>query len=273
LTNGAATFSVIATDSVGNIGSAATYNWTQAAYNGVAIYHLNAGTGTASNDSGLFTSTSAFNNNLTPYGAPGTNTSGKLPTSAPKSFNLGTSKYFDVANNASLNSMANKMTIEGLFYFNGLTGTTGQYYTLFSNTGSAAPTLGWELHLEKQNVGGCTKWKLKFLGSLNGTTQTTVPSTSCITVSTGKWYYVAMTWNNGTINFYMSSTAATSRGSGVIGTAGSSVLSTPNVPFKIGANSTSGTGSSLWINGVVDEVRISNTLRTPSYPSAEYTAD
>lgn len=273
LTNAAFTFAVIATDTVGNIGAAASYSWTQASYNGVAIYHLNAGTASALYDSGQFTTTSAFNNNLTSYGSPSSNSSGKLPTSSPKSFNLGTGKYFDVANNASFNSVANKMTIEGMFYFNSLSTTTSQYYTLFSNSGSASPNLGWELRLERQNSGGCTKWKLKFLGSLNGATQSTVPSTSCITVSTGRWYYVAVTWNNGTLNFYMSSSGATPQGSGVIGTAGSSVLSIPNVPFKIGANATSGTGSSLWINGAVDEVRISNTVRTPSYPAAEYTAD
>jgi uncharacterized protein YegP (UPF0339 family) len=273
LANGASNFSVVATDSVSNIGAVATHNWTQAAYNSVAVYHLAAGTGAALNDSGLFTSTAAFSNHLTSNGSPTTNTSGKLPSASPTSFTLGANSYFSVANNGSINSTANQMTVEGLYNFSTLASTTGQYYTLMSATGPSSPDLGWELRLEKQNSGGCSKWKLKFLASLNGSTQSTVTSNSCITLNTSKWYYVALTWNKGTVNFYMSNTGATSRGSGVIGTAGSSVLATPNVPLKIGANSTSGTGSSLWITGSVDEVRISNTVRTPSYPAAEFTAD
>lgn len=272
LANGAQTFSVIATDSVGNIGSAATYSWTQTAYNSVAIYHLNAGSGAALNDSGMYTSSNAFSNNLSSFGSPTSNSSGKFPSSSPSSFNLGTGKYFSVANNASLNSTASTMTVEGWFLFNNLPSSTGQYYSLFSNSENS-PNLGWELSLEKKNSGGCSKYKLVFNASLNGTTRTALPSTSCISVSTNRWYYVAITWNKGTVKFYMSSTGATSRGTGVIGTAGSSVLWKPNVPFRIGANATSGTGSSLWLDGAVDEVRISNITRTITAPTTEYTAD
>lgn len=273
LANGAHTFSVIATDSVGNIGLASTYNWTQSAYNSIAIYHLNAGTGTALSDEGLFTSTGAFNNNLSSVGAPTTNTSGKLPSASPLSFNLGTGKYFSAANNGSLNTTARTMTVEGWFLFNSLPSAAGQYYSLFSNSDSS-PNLGWELLLEKKNIAGCSKFKLIFNASLNGTTQTSLPSSNCITVSANRWYYIAITWNKGTVNFYMSATGGSgARGSGIVGTAGSSVLWTPNVPFRIGANASSGTGSSLWLDGAVDEVRISNVIRTISAPGAEFTAD
>jgi hypothetical protein len=272
LTNGTLSFYVTATDTVGNIGVPVTYSWTQAAYNSVAIYHMAAGTANALKDSGLFTSTGLYLNNLTSYGSPTTNTSGKLPTSSPSSFTLGTNKYFTFDNNASISSTSDKMTLEGLFNFSSLTSTSGNYYTLLSNTQSAAPNLGWELRLERQ-TGSCTKFKLKFIGSLNGTTQTTTTSTSCISVSTSRWYYVALTWNNGTVTFYMSSSGATSRGSAVIGTAGSSALWNPNTPLKIGANPTTGTGPSLWITGSVDEIRISNKVRTPSYPASEYVPD
>jgi hypothetical protein len=272
LTNGPSSLTVIATDAVGNIGAEATHTWTQAAYNAVALYHLNAGTAQELSDSGLFTANSIFSNNLTANGSPATNTSGKYPTSAPASFILGTSKYFSVDTNDSFKSTASTMTLEGLFNFSSFSSSTGRYYTLFSNTNSASPDLGWELRLEKQNSGGCSKWKLKFLASLNGTTQSTATS-SCISLSTSRWYHVAMTWNKGSVKFYMNSSGGSSKGTATIGTAGSSVLFTPNAPIKIGAGPSSGTGSALWISGSIDEVRISNTVRTPSFPSTEFTPD
>jgi len=274
LTNGSNTVYLKATDSVGNIGSEVTYTWTQAAYNAVALYHMEAGTGSALNDSGLFTSTAAFNNNLTSSGSPTTNTSGKLPTSAPKSFKLGTSKYLSATSNNSLNSVNQKMTVEGLFSFSSLPSSTGNYYTLFSKMGSSG-NYGWEIRLRKASS---SKYAIDFVGSLNGTS-TTTKSSSTFSLSTSTWYHIYVTWNMGTINFYLgSSGSTTARSSGVIGTAGTSVLFANTAALKIGANATSATsGTSRWLNGSVDEVRISNIIRTdtatPSFPASEFTAD
>lgn len=271
LTNGSSTFYIIATDSVGNIGSTQTYSWTQAGYNTVALYHMDSLSGSTMNDSGLFTSNGLFTNNITASGSPTLDTNGKLPSSAPKSYKLGTSKYFSLANNNSINSMKETMTLEAIFNFSSITSTTGQYYTLFSNSGSSG-NYGWELRLERS---GSCGYVLKFIASLDGTTQNTVTS-SCFAVSasTSRWYYTALTWNKGTVNLYMSRTSATSRGSGVIGTAGSSVLFASTANFIIGAGSGTGSGSSLWLTGSVDEVRLSNTVRSiTSYPSSPFTAD
>lgn len=274
LTNGSNTVYVKATDAVGNISTEVSYTWTQAAYNTVALYHMAAGTGTALDDSGFFTSMAAFNNNLTATGSPTTNTSGKLPTSTPKSFTLGTGKYFSLTSNNAIQSMNQTMTIEGLFNFSSSIATTGNYYTLFSKNG-ASGNYGWELRLRKSTS---TKYVLDFVGSLNGTTMVT-RSSSSFTISTNTWYHVYVTWNLGTINFYFGSSGATTpRSSGVIGTAGSSVLYSSTANFKIGANTTSATsGTSRWLNGSVDEVRLSNIIRSsstsPSFPASEYTAD
>lgn len=274
LTNGSNTVYVKATDAVGNISIEASYTWTQAAYNAVALYHMAAGTGTALDDSGLFTSTAAFNNNLTATGSPTTNTSGKLPTATPKSFTLGTGKYLSVASNNSTQSINQKMTIEGLFRFTSSLSSTGSYYTLFSKNG-ASGNYGWELRLRKSSS---SKYVLDFVGSLNGTT-TTTRSSSSFSISTSTWYHVYVTWNLGTINFYFGSSGATTpRSSGVIGTAGSSILYSSTADFKIGANASSNTsGTSRWLNGSVDEVRLSNIIRSsatsPNFPATEYTAD
>lgn len=271
LTNGSNTFYLIATDTVGNEGSEQTYTWTQSAYSTVALYHMDSLSGTTLSDASLFTSNSIFNNNMTASGTPTLDTNGKLPSSSPKSYKLGTSKYFSLANNNSINSMKDTMTIEAIFNFSSITSTTGQYYTLFSNSGSSG-NYGWELRLERS---GSCGYVLKFIGSLDGTNQTTVTSTCfSVSASTSRWYYTALTWNKGTVKFYMSRTSATSRGSGVIGTAGTSSLFPSTANLKIGTGSSTGTGSSLWLTGSVDEVRFSNTVRSiTSYPSAPFTAD
>ncbi len=273
LTNGTLNFNVIAIDSVGNQSSASNITWTQSAYNTVALYHLNGGTGTALNDSSYFTSTNLFSSNLTAIGSPTVNTSGKLPTSSPSSFNLDTNKNFETPYNLSFSTVSNKMTIEGLFNFSSLSSTGGNYYTLFSQSGSSSPNLGWELRLVKQSSSSCSKWKLLFVGSYNGTSQSSLLSSSCISVSTNRWYYVALTWNSGKVNFYMSSSGATQRGSGTLGSGTLTNLFLPNAPFKIGSGPLTGTGSSLWLRAAVDEVRTSNVIRTPSYPTIEKSPD
>lgn len=160
------------------------------------------------------------------------------------------------------------MTIQGYVKIYSAISTTGNYYTLVSKS-NASPNLGWELRLRKATN---TKYTLDFVGSLNGTTSTTVsPGTSSWNVSTGTWYFYTVTWNKGTVKFYWNTTAV--KGTGTIGTAGSSVLFNSTAPLRLGANATSGTGSSLWFAGSLDELRLSQIVRTVSVPSAPYTAD
>jgi hypothetical protein len=273
LSNGNHILTVRATDAVGNVGSPATHSWVQAAYNTVTLYHLNAAlpTPTPTLDSSLFTSTGAFNNNLTASGSPTVNSQGRLPTSSPSSFSLDTSSYFSVASNNSINSTAKIMTIEGLFYFNSLTAQSGDYYTLFSKTGPTAPDLGWELRLVKSNGSG--KFNLKFLSSLDGNTVSSRNS-SGFSLNRNTWYYFAMTWNAGAINYYVGSgNFVRSHGTSSIGTVGSAFLFSNNAPLLLGSGPSSGSASSLWLSGSIDEVRISNVLRNPVVPTIEYSPD
>ncbi|PWU16955.1 MAG: hypothetical protein C5B49_09795 [Bdellovibrio sp.] len=260
LTNASHTFSVIATDQAGNAGSAVSYSWTQAAYNAIALYHLDSASPTT--DSGNFTQVAGYNNNLTAGGTPTNNASGKFA----QAITFGSNNYYSAADNATQALAPRTMTVEGWVRVTSLPSSTGNYYTLVSKNGSSG-NYGWELRLLKASN---TKSALQLAYSLNGTTLSTVSSTS-FTVNTNTWYYFAMTWNLGTVKFYMSSSSNTSRGSTTIGS--NLLLFATSAPLRLGANPTSGTGTSQWLNGSLDDVRWSQMIRTITFPSAAFTAD
>ena len=268
LSNASHTFSVQAVDPAGNTGTPQTVTWTQAAYKTMALYHLNNAAPTT--DSGSFTQVAGFNNSLTATGAPANDTTGKYPTGSASSRSFGSNIFYSATSNNSLNLGLQDMTVEGFVKITTAISTTGNYYTLVSKTGSSSPNFGWEVRLRKASA---SKYSLDFVGSLNGTTAGTVVSSNTVSVSTNTWYYFAVTWSKGTVNFYLGTTAATARGSKVIGTAGSSSLVATTGPLRIGANATSGTSTSLFLAGSLDEVRISQMARTIAYPSTEFTPD
>jgi hypothetical protein len=90
-------------------------------------------------------------------------------------------------------------------------------------------------------------------------------------MSTGTWYHWAVVWQGGTVKFYCSSSATGSKGTVTVGSNLSLFQST--APLKLGAGSATGTGSSLWLTGSLDEIRYSQTARTISFPTGEFTAD
>lgn len=266
LTNASHTFYVRATDTAMNVSNEISYTWTQAAYNALALYHLDSAS--VATDSSSFTQIAGFNHNLTTVGAPANDTTGKYPTGSPNSRSFGTSNYYTASSSGALNAGNSTMTIQGYVKITTAIATTGNYYTLVSKS-DASPNLGWELRLKKASS---SKYTLNFVGSLNGTTSTTVsPGSSTWSLTVGTWYFYTVTWNKGTVKFYWNSTTA--KGTGTIGTAGSSVLFNSTAPLRLGASSTSGTGSSLWLAGSLDELRLSQTVRTVTVPTAPYTAD
>lgn len=266
IANSSHTFYVRAKDSAQNISNEVSYTWTQAAYNAVALYHLDSTNPTL--DSSLYTQNAAFVHNLTASGSPSNDNSGQFPVSAPSSRRFGTSMYYSTASTEALNTGTSTMTIEGFVKINSNITTANNYYTLVSKSG-AAPNLGWELRLRKANGG---KYSMDFVGSLDGTTSIVAkPGNSTWALSTGVWYYYAVTWNKGTVTFYWNS--ATAKGTGTIGTAGSAALYKSTAPLKIAANDSSGTGASMWFQGVLDELRISQIVRTISVPTGPYSAD
>jgi hypothetical protein len=270
LTNGNHTFSVRAVDRAGNTSAIASYSWTQAAYKTLALYHFNDPSHLA--DAGLFTTAAGFSNNLLENGTSANNTSGKLPSATPSSRTLGANVSFSVPSNSSLNLGLKTMTVDGFFRVTTAPSSGGQYFTLVSKSDSSSPNRGWEVRLKRLTNNANSKYVLEFAASLDGTTQTAVQSNQ-FALSTNGWYYFAVTWNAGTVRFFQGTTSVSAAGSKTIGTVGSASLASTSAPLRIGANATSGTSPSLWFSGQIDEVRISQMVRTITLPTKEFTPD
>lgn len=265
LSLGSHTFTVRARDSAGNFSSEHTWSWTQAHHNTVALYHLNSASATT--DSGLYTQTGGFNNSLTATGAPA-DSAGLLPASAPSSRALGTATYYSATDNASLNTTRATMTVEGLFKLNSGLVAIEDYVTLVSKS-AASPNVGWEIRLLKSAT---NRYKLQFIGSIDGSTSTVITSNQ-FAVNAGQFNYFAVTFNKGRVRFFSGTTKAGGRGSGTIGTLGSTELALTSAPLRIGAGPSTGSGSSKYFDGSIDEVRISQIVRPIAIPTQEYIAD
>ena len=275
-TNGSHTFTVQATDLAGNTGPSVSRLWVQSSYNTLALYHF-SGSAPLKDSSSYATLGNAYDQSLTSSVAtsPSLDATGKLPNSAPSSLRQSSSALYSVPANQVINTLGRKtMTVEGFVKLSSLIGTSNHYYTLVSKSGSASPDFGWEIRLRRKSKSNT--YELDFVGSLNGTSSGTVVSSNSFTISsTSTWNYFAVTWNQGTVSFYFGSSSATSRGSKTIGTVGSAVLSSTSAPLRIGFGPKSSTsGTSRYLAGVVDEIRISQMVRpTITLPLSEFSPD
>ncbi|WP_413290149.1 Ig-like domain-containing protein [Bdellovibrio sp. HCB337] len=259
VTNGSHTFYVRAIDQAGNVSVVQSYTWLQAAYNALALCHLDSASPYV--DSSLFTQNAIVNHVLTPTGTPTADASGKFSTSALK---FASSVYASTPSTYVLNNAASTMTVEGFFKLSSSISTTGQYITLISKS-AASPNLGWEVRLRKATS---SRYVIDFVSSQNGTTSTTV-STSNQTMSTATWYYFAVTWNKGQTKIYFNSATAKVTS----GSVGTSTLFASTAAMALGKGVTTGTGSAIWYTGSLDEIRVSQTVRTIAVPTAVFTAD
>lgn len=253
LSNESHTFAVRGTDSANNIGSAASYTWSQQSFKTLALYHFTSGGLLV--DSGDYSGVES--NDLTDE-RTGTNATGKF--GASRTFTAASSQYLRVADNNSQDLGNSIMTVEAFVKFTTL---PQGYMTLISKNGSS-PNLGWQFKVKKQG----NNYILTFSGNVNGTVSTETKSSSC-GFATGTWYHVAVTYQKGSVKFYCNGVA---KGTGTIGTAGSNVMAASNAQLRLGAT---GTGTDF-LNGELDEVRISQSIRwnagfTPT--TVEYVAD
>lgn len=260
ISNASHTFFVRSVDSAGNIENAPpSYTWTQEAYNTIALYHFDTSTG-AGTDSGNYTG--AENNGLT-----GAGTTGATGVFSEAITLNGTSQALSVADTETQNVLTNTMTLEGRVKLAGLP-TAAAPMVVISHMGGTGQ-YGWEFGIMKMGV----KYYLYFKGSLNGTSITTVKS-SAITISTGTWYHLAVTWNKGSLQFFLDGTA---QGSGTIGTAGSSTLFVPSsTEMYVGATKNAAGTVESYLKGTIDECRVSQTIRWTgsfSVPGSAYSAD
>lgn len=295
LSNGSHTFSVRATDSAGNVRDV-TRTWTQAAYNTLALYRFNGTTSAAKwADSGNYTTLAGLNHNLSgtaslsPAATPhqfwhdtsGLSLSSKkealgfpTTTSTPHSLSASTT-------NSALDQGRQTLTIEGWFKFKVRPGRD-QSITLVSKSGNgtAGNLHSWDFRIFNRS----DKYHLEMAVSQNGTNVSVYRSSSSVSLGDpdkdSPWYYLAVTWNSGTVKFYRlrttSSSVSTLNSSVVVGSS-ITQLSTTTAPLRIGANaSTTASGTHRQFNGSMDELRISQTVRnisTSNYASSLKTTE
>ena len=258
LANGAYTLNVRASDQANNVdASPATYSWTQDANNTIALWHFDSTSPLAdsSNYSG------GAKNDLTDN-ASANDATGKFAEARSM---LTTANYVFVANTSSQQAISSFLTLEAQVQFNALPGNGGYAPIVSKINGGLA---SFEYGLRRQGGG---KYFLYFRGSTNGTSFTEVRSTSLTgaeeTAMTSAFNHLAVTWNLGTVKFFINGVA---KGTATIGTVGTAKLAASNAQLRVGYNGTSS------VNASVDEVRISQKVRwnggfTP--PASAYTAD
>jgi hypothetical protein len=99
-------------------------------------------------------------------------------------------------------------------------------------------------------------------------------TSNCMTLAnaTSSWNHLAVTWNQGRVAFYCNGVA---RGTGTVGTAGTTTLFPSNAPLRIGESGFA-SSSKMPIKAEIDEFRMSKTVRYPAaftVPSSEFTPD
>ena len=251
------TLQIRARDLAGNVSAPQTVNWVQNAYFTVVLYHLDDGSPLV--DSSLYTS--GFSN---PLGADLVSAAGPAGFAEGRLFN-GTSDFMSAPNNAKHASLQSVMTLEAFVKFNALP-APGSKMAFFSKT-DLATDQGWEFGIKPQ--GGSGKFTLYFDGSLDGALVSPTKSARLNTVNLGQFYHVALVWNRGNVTFYFDGAQV---GVKAIGTVGVSSLWNSSQPLRLGSSN----GAGNFLDGVMDEARISQTLRYTanfSPPASPFSGD
>ncbi len=250
-------FDIRAVDLAGNVTAVQTFSWTQNANDTVLLYHLDDADPLA--DSSLYAG--GFNN---PLAADLVSAPGVAGFGEGRLFN-GTSDFMSAPDNPKHVSFQSVMTVEAFVKFNALPGAGAKMAFVSKNDDLA--DIGWEFGIKPQ--GGSGKYTLYFDGSLDGVTLSPTKSARLNAVNLGQFYHVAVTWNLGLVTYYFDGVQVAQK---TIGTLGSAVLWDSTQPLRLG----SGTGGNNFLDGVMDEVRISQAERytagfTP--PAAPFVAD
>ena len=263
LSNGAHTFNVKSgNDLAGNPDlNPQTYTWSQQNFNTVALYHFNNAPG-ATIDSSSYTGSA---NNLLITDS-NTSVGGSAKFGQSRSFTAISLSHMDAPDNITQPLLAQTMSVEGWVRFNTLPsnsapmiiaskmGTSGQY--------------SWAVGVIRIGGGGSSDYRITFDASLDGFTLQTRQLSTTFTPGTGSFRHIAVTWNKGVLKFFYNGTYlnTTSLGSGL-------ALFDSSAPLSLGAGS-----SGAYLNGMLDEVRLSKVLRWTgagdySAPGSPYTPD
>ncbi len=246
IANGNHVLEVKATDQTLNTDATpASFSWNQDAYNTVALYHFDSGAEFVDQSfySGL--QNNVLTNSGSTVASPGKFLEGRTLTSLLLNF-------LQASDNDSLDVLSEKMTVEFWVKFDSYPTVDDTTAILVSKSGGGGQ-LGWEIGM-KRVLGS---FYPTFKGSLEGTTFTEKKTTSPCFSDTTTWHHLAVTWNKGTVKFYCDGVAM---GTGVIGTAGASVLFNSTSPLRIGRTEVM-VGTNVYYDGKIDETRISQTIR------------
>jgi large repetitive protein len=250
LVNGSQNFQIKGTDALGNIGTVYSRTWTQAAYNTVVLYHFDNVAGTQ--DHGPYTTGGLFNNTLIATSTTQNTVDKKFGTSSRSFLRASAAEGFSSTHNASQELCRQTCTIEAWVR---PTNTTYSRLDIASKYGLSG-AYSWAFRLRKSGA----FYGLNFTGSTNGTSNTLAtyyPTTTEIAANATTWTHVAVTFNRGTVRFFINGVMRTPTQN--IGTVGSSTLFNSQAPLKVGASALSSTNYAFL--GQMDEVRISQVVR------------
>ncbi len=251
LANGSYSFKVFAVDSLGNVASTVTYNWTIQNFNTMALYHFDTATGIAT-DSSYYTGN--FSNNLTNVGA--ISKTGQFSTQAARLTSTA-KQYMEGKYNASYGTARKTMTVETFVRFYTLP-INGASQTIANQSG-ALNNLGWIFQIK--NVGN--SYYPVFGASADGINMVWAQGKTSIIPGTSLFQYLAVTYNSGVINFYFNG--------GVIQ---ASINVAPTIfestaPLRIGRSDTAD-----YLDAKLDELRISQVVRNCTVvPTGPFSAD
>lgn len=165
----------------------------------------------------------------------------------------GSDNWIEVPNNPNLNVIS-ELSIEGWIKMDQLP-SGGSHYTIVSkwidpNIGGTATSGGWILVVNGSDDANRGKLLLHIRDGHVFSNQS---------LTAGQWYHIAVTINNGTARFYVNGTLDNTAS---IGTG----LDNTDADLAIGANSHHFYNASVgayYFKGEIDEVRISNRVRSP----------
>lgn len=190
------------------------------------------------------------------------------------------SDFMSTVDNDAHRGTRSAMTVETWVSINSYPAGNGDKLPFVSKFDGSSGKKEWEIGLRKQGGGGATKFTLYFLAFVDGG-ESTIRSKAVLDSGAEPgptvFHHVAVTWSRGTVQFFFDGTLITTR---TLGTAGGSLLPDSTTPLQLGRGDD---GMTIWyLDGVLDEVRISQTLRytgnfTPTAPpggnNPPYTAD
>jgi len=264
--------------------------WTQQSHKTVALYQFDEASGSSAADSALYLSdTPAYDGTLTAIGTDQTNdivagpgTIGSVGGSGgtavsgfgnARSLTAADTDYLTHGDEANVAGVRTKMTVEAVVRPDFLTSAPG-------NKGEKVIASKWDATNQRpawtfgfyQRGGAANSKILLFFRTYTETLDATgavvisqqfylSSNTSSLNASSSlDWVHVAVTWNRGVVTFFENGNRLNSR---TLGIAGTSLLPDGDGALYVGASGTTGTAGptlSRFLDGEVDELRISQDL-------------